>query len=71
VVQVATQRGVKPVQIALAWVLNQPGITAPILGASKSHHLPEAVAALEIRLSPEECALLQEPYRPRPIAGHD
>lgn len=71
VVQVAMERGVKPVQIALAWVLNQPGITAPILGASKSHHLLEAVAALEIKLSPEECALLQEPYRPRPIAGHD
>ncbi|MGE5262129.1 MAG: aldo/keto reductase [Acidobacteriota bacterium] len=71
VVQVATQRGVKPVQVALAWVLNQLGITAPILGASQSHHLPEAVAALEIKLSPEECALLQGPYRPRPIAGHD
>jgi aryl-alcohol dehydrogenase-like predicted oxidoreductase len=65
VVALAEQRGVSPAQIALAWVLQQPGITAPIVGASKSEHLTQAVDALTIPLSSEEQALLQEPYVPR------
>ena len=71
VVDLAERRGVKPAQIALAWMLHQPGITAPIVGASKMHHLEEAVAALEIRLTGEECAILEEPYRPHPVLGHE
>ncbi|HEX7589061.1 MAG TPA: aldo/keto reductase, partial [Anaerolineae bacterium] len=68
--ELARRRGVKPTQIALAWLLHQPGVTAPIIGASKPHHLPEAVAALEIKLTDEECKYLEEPYVPHPILGH-
>jgi aryl-alcohol dehydrogenase (NADP+) len=66
----ARRRGVKPTQIALAWLWHQPGVSAPIVGASKPHHLPEAVAALEIKLTDEECKYLEEPYVPHPILGH-
>jgi aryl-alcohol dehydrogenase-like predicted oxidoreductase len=69
VAQVATQRGVPPAQIALAWMVQKPFITAPIVGASKPHHLDDAVAALTINLSPEEIASLEEPYAPRPVSG--
>lgn len=69
-VELAKRRGVSPAQIALAWLLHQPGITAPIIGASKKPHLEEAVAALELRLSDEERAYLEEPYRPHPVLGH-
>ncbi len=68
--QVARQRGVSPVQIALAWMLHKPYITAPIIGASKPHHLEELLAALEIKLSAEEIASLEEPYRPHRVLGH-
>ncbi|MDP6372170.1 MAG: aldo/keto reductase [Vicinamibacterales bacterium] len=71
VVDVAKARGVAPAQIALAWVLRQPGVTAPIVGASKLAQLDQAVAALEIELSDDECAQLEEPYRPRPVLGHE
>jgi aryl-alcohol dehydrogenase (NADP+) len=71
VIQVAEERGVKPAQISLAWLLHKPGVTAPIVGASKMSHLEEAVAATEIELSEEEMAYLEEPYQPRPILGHD
>jgi aryl-alcohol dehydrogenase (NADP+) len=70
VVELAQRRGVTPAQIALAWLLHQPGVTAPIVGASKMPHLEQAVAALEISLSPEECAYLEEPYQPHPVLGH-
>jgi len=70
VVELAKKRGVKPTQIALAWHLNKPEITAPIIGATKPHHLPEAVAALDIRLSDEERQYLEEPYVPHPVLGH-
>ncbi len=70
VVKIAQQRGVTPSQIALAWLLHQPGVTAPIIGASKMTHLEEAVAALEIELSHKELEQLQEPYLPHPILGH-
>jgi aryl-alcohol dehydrogenase (NADP+) len=70
VADVAAQRGVKPTQIALAWVLSRPGVTAPIIGASRLSHLDEAVGALEIRLTAEEIASLEAPYQPHPILGH-
>lgn len=70
VVELAKQRGVKPTQIALAWHLNKPEITAPIIGATKPHHLPDAVAALDIKLTDAERAFIEEPYVPHPILGH-
>jgi aryl-alcohol dehydrogenase (NADP+) len=70
VVELAERRGVKPAQIALAWLLAQPAVASPIIGASKMHQLEEAVAALEIALSAEERAFLEQPYAPHPILGH-
>ena len=70
VVELAQQRGVTPSQIALAWLLHQPGVTAPIIGASKMTHLEEDIAAIDIKLSPEELETLQEPYQPHPVLGH-
>lgn len=70
VVELANQRGVKPTQIALAWLLHQPGVTAPIIGASKPHHLPEAIAALDVKLSDQERKYLEELYVPHPVLGH-
>jgi len=57
-------------QIALAWVLRQPGVTAPIIGASKMNQLDDAIAALNIKLDNTELQLLTEHYRPRQIMGH-
>jgi aryl-alcohol dehydrogenase (NADP+) len=71
VIQLADGHGVTPAQIALAWLLNKPGITGPVVGASKMYHLEEAVAAVEIKLSEEEMAFLEEPYQPHPILGHE
>jgi len=68
--QVAARRGVRPAQIALAWLLSKPGVTAPIVGASKLHHLDEAVGALDIRLDEAEMRFLEECYRPHRILGH-
>jgi aryl-alcohol dehydrogenase (NADP+) len=69
-VELAKTRGVTSSQIALAWLLHQPGVTAPIVGASKMHHLEEDVAALDIELSAEELVTLEEPYQPHPVLGH-
>jgi aryl-alcohol dehydrogenase-like predicted oxidoreductase len=69
VAAVAKARGVPRAQVALAWVLQQPGITAPIIGATKIEHLDDAVAALSLRLSPEEIATLEAPYVPHQVAG--
>lgn len=69
VAQVAAQRGVPMAQVALAWVAQHPGVTAPIVGASKPQHIDDAVAALKLNLSPEETALLEAPYAPHAIAG--
>jgi aryl-alcohol dehydrogenase-like predicted oxidoreductase len=66
----AARRGVKPTQIALAWLLAKPGVTAPIIGASRLPHLDEAVAAIDLRLDPEEMTLLEEPYQPHSVLGH-
>ncbi len=70
VAEVARERNVSGSQIALAWVLHRPHITAPIIGASKMEHLDQAVAALEIKLSPEEMKRLEELYRPHAVLGH-
>ena len=70
VTEVARQHGVSNAQVALAWVAAQPGITAPIIGASKITQLDEAIAALDVRLSPEDLKALAEPYQPHKILGH-
>ena len=69
--RVARGRGVPMAQVAMAWAASRPGVTAPIVGASKPHHLADAVAGIELALSAEEIAMLEAPYRPRPVAGHD
>ena len=69
VTEVAAARGVKPAQIALAWILRQPGITAPIIGASKLYQLEDALAGVEITLSDEETRRLEEPYVPHAVLG--
>jgi aryl-alcohol dehydrogenase-like predicted oxidoreductase len=68
--EVAGERGVAPAQIALAWLLHKPGVTAPIVGATKPVHLEDALAATELELSTEEIARLEEPYRPQRVLGH-
>jgi aryl-alcohol dehydrogenase-like predicted oxidoreductase len=70
VTEIAKKRGVPNAQVALAWVLQQPGITAPIVGASKMHHLDDAIAALSLNLDEAELKALAEPYRPHPVLGH-
>jgi aryl-alcohol dehydrogenase-like predicted oxidoreductase len=70
VVTLAAEKGVKPAQVALAWLLHKPGVTAPIVGASKMPHLDDALAALDVSLSAEEVAALEEPYRPHRVLGH-
>jgi len=70
ITEVAKNRGANNAQIALAWVLQQPGVTAPIIGASKMRQLDDAVAALDIKLDETELKLLAEHYRPRPIMAH-
>jgi aryl-alcohol dehydrogenase (NADP+) len=70
VVELAARRGVKPAQIALAWLLAKPGLTAPIIGASRLPHLDEAVAALDLRLEAAEMTFLEQPYQPHAILGH-
>ncbi|MGN6482344.1 aldo/keto reductase [Luteibacter sp.] len=69
--KIAETRGVPRAQVALAWVAQRPGITAPIVGASKPHHLADAVAALELNLTAEEMKALEEAYTPRAIAGYE
>ncbi len=70
VAEVAGERSVPPAQIALAWLLHKPGVTAPIVGATKLGHLEDALAAAELTLSADELARLEEPYRPHPVLGH-
>jgi 1-deoxyxylulose-5-phosphate synthase len=68
---VAKELGVTPTQVACAWVLQAPGVTAPIVGATKTHHLKEIFAAADITLSAEDVEALEKPYRPHPILGHE
>jgi aryl-alcohol dehydrogenase-like predicted oxidoreductase len=70
VIEIATQRNVKPAQVALAWVLSKPAVSSPIIGASKLYQLEDAVAALTLKLTPEEITSLEQPYEPHPILGH-
>ncbi|GAA1792478.1 aldo/keto reductase [Planosporangium flavigriseum] len=70
VVEVAHERGVKPAQVALAWLLSRPGVAAPIVGATKLQHLEDALGALDLELTDEEIKRLEAPYRPHPIRGH-
>jgi len=70
VAEVAAGRGVSPAQVALAWVLKHPGVTAPIVGATKPGHLVDALAAEQLELSDAEVARLEEPYVPHPVLGH-
>jgi aryl-alcohol dehydrogenase-like predicted oxidoreductase len=67
VLELANERGVKPAQIALAWLLHQPAVTAPVVGASKMEQLEEALAAVDIGLSEEERRILEEPYEPHAV----
>jgi len=69
VIDLAAKRGFSCAQIALAWLIQKPGITAPIIGCSKMKHLEAAVAAVDITLSDEEVAFLEEPYKPHPVLG--
>ena len=68
--EVAKARGVPQMQMALAWVLAKPGITAPIVGASKTSHLDDAIAALSVKLSDDEIKQLEEPYKPHAVSDH-
>jgi len=70
VAEIAKEHGCSGSQIALAWLLNKPHITSPIIGSSKMEHLDQAIAALEIKLSEEDIKRLEEPYQPHPILGH-
>jgi aryl-alcohol dehydrogenase-like predicted oxidoreductase len=69
VTDLAKKRGIPQAQIALAWMLQKPFVTSPIIGATKPHHLEDAVAALSVKLTPEEVAALEQPYIPHPVAG--
>ena len=70
VAEVAAGRAVPPAQVALAWLLHRPGVTAPIVGATQEAHLADALAAEELALSAEEMKRLEEPYVPHPVLGH-
>jgi aryl-alcohol dehydrogenase (NADP+) len=67
--ELANQRGVSPAQVALAWLLAKAGVNAPIIGATKPHHIDDAVNALKLELSAQEITHLEEPYRPHPTRG--
>jgi len=68
--RVAQERGIPTAQIALAWLLHRPGVTAPIVGSTTRAHMEEAIAAVQVGLSAEEIAALEEPYVPHPVLGH-
>jgi aryl-alcohol dehydrogenase-like predicted oxidoreductase len=70
VAEVAKARELPMAQVALAWMLHQPVITAPIIGATKAGHIADAVAAVAVELSAEEIATVQQPYVPHPVLGH-
>jgi aryl-alcohol dehydrogenase-like predicted oxidoreductase len=70
VLELAAQRNVKPAQIALAWVMSKPGVSSPIIGASKLYQLEDALQAVELKLTPEEIKRLEEQYEAHPILGH-
>jgi aryl-alcohol dehydrogenase-like predicted oxidoreductase len=67
---IARKRGISNAQVALAWLMRQPGVTAPLIGATKAHHIDDACAAVELKLDDEEMTSLAEAYRPHPVIGH-
>ncbi|MBA3831702.1 MAG: aldo/keto reductase [Chthoniobacterales bacterium] len=69
--EVADRRGIPRAQVALAWLLHQPAVTSPIVGATQVAHLDDAVASLDVKLDPEELALLNSEYTPHPILGFE
>jgi aryl-alcohol dehydrogenase-like predicted oxidoreductase len=69
-VAVAAERGAPPARVALAWLLGRPGVTAPIVGATRLGHIADAVAASQLTLTEEEVRRLEDPYRPHPVLGH-
>lgn len=69
--EVAEDRGVSRAQVALAWLLSREGVTAPIIGSTKTDHLEDAAGALELELTEEEVRRLEEPYPPREVRGHE
>jgi aryl-alcohol dehydrogenase (NADP+) len=71
VTEIAQKRGVPNAQVALAWLLHQKGVTSPIVGASKPHHLSDAIAAVSLKLDEAELKALAEPYRPHRVLGHN
>lgn len=68
--EIAAEQGVPPARVALGWLLGRPGVTAPVVGATRPQHVDDAVAAVDLRLSPEDDARLEAPYRPHPVIGH-
>ncbi len=70
VIEIAEARNAKPAQIALAWILSKPGVTAPIFGASKIYQLEDALKALQLKLTTDEIARLEAPYEAHPVLGH-
>ena len=70
VTEIAEARGVKPAQVALAWVMAKPGVNSPIIGASKMYQLDDALGALHLKLTEDEMRRLEEPYEPHPVLGH-
>jgi aryl-alcohol dehydrogenase-like predicted oxidoreductase len=68
--EVAAEKGLPPAQVALAWLLHKPGVTAPIVGATKLGHLEDALAAVDVELTEDEIRRLEEPYVPHPVLGH-
>ncbi len=70
VARIAAERGVSRAQVALAWVSQKSTVTAPIVGVSKQHHLDDALASLSVKLTPDEAAALEAPYRPQAVSGH-
>jgi aryl-alcohol dehydrogenase-like predicted oxidoreductase len=70
VLDVARERGIAPAEVALAWLLSRPGVTAPIVGATRLAHLETAIAAVDVTLGEEEVKRLEAPYRPHAVAGH-
>ena len=69
ITELAKKRDIPNAQIALAWMLHKPGISSPIIGATKQHHIEDAVKALEVKLTAEEIGYLEEPYQPHPVLG--
>ena len=67
--EIAKKRGVQNSQVALAWILSKPGVSSPIIGASKMTHLDQAIDALQIHLEDDEIKALEEPYEPHPVLG--